>query len=329
MNAMLTSLAAAGQPLRAQSGHDFWMPPQASTVAPHIDGLFNIILAISAFFFVLIVVLMIVFIMKYRAERPGDEALSQVEHNTPLEITWTVIPLILVCFIFWWGFKGYLDLVTSPGNASSIQVTAQKWSWLFSYPNGYSDAELHVPVDTPIKLVMSSQDVIHSFFCPAFRVKMDVLPGRYTSAWFTATTPGEYQVFCAEFCGKDHSNMLSKVVVHTAADYQQWLDKAANWMVALPPAEAGAILYKKYGCKQCHTVDGSANTGPTFKALFGTKQPLKDGGTVLVDENYVRESILEPNAHVAAGFEPVMPTFKGRIKDEEIGAVIEYLRSLK
>lgn len=313
--------------LSAQSG--FWMPPEASTVARSVDSLFNLILGISAFFFILIVVLMVLFVIRYRARRVEEEALSQTEHNTPLELTWTGIPLLLVVVIFWLGFKGYLNMTTPPGDSYQVQVTAQKWSWLFSYPNGVTDGELHVPVDQPVKLVMSSQDVLHSLFVPSFRIKMDVLPGRYTTAWFRATKTGHFQIFCTEYCGKGHSDMLSMVHVYPKAEFDQWMEKAGNFVDTMPPVEAGAVVYKKYGCKQCHTIDGASSTGPTFKGLFGHVQALQGGGSVTVDENYVRESVLEPNAKVAAGFEPVMPTFKGRMRDKELNVLIEYVRSLK
>lgn len=322
-------LSPSSAEAQTNRGQTFWMPEQASVTAHQVDWLFDFVLWICIFFFVLIVALMIYFIARYRQQRPGDAALSQTSHNTPLELTWTIIPLFLVVIIFWLGFKGYMDLATAPGNAYTISVTGQKWSWLFTYPNGVSASELHVPVDTPVKLVMSSQDVLHSFFIPSFRVKQDVVPGRYTSLWFRATKAGTFDVYCTEYCGKGHSDMLTKAIVHPTGEFEKWMDEEGNFIAKLPPVEAGMKVYQKYGCKQCHSVDGVASTGPTFRGIWGHSQALQGGGSVIVDENYVRESILEPNAKVAAGFEAVMPTFQGRIKDDEIRVMIEYLKTLQ
>ena len=304
----------------------FWMPPQVSTVARSVDWLFNFILAISVFFFILIVVVMVVFVVKYR-RREGQQAESSPSHNTALEITWTVIPVIIVIVIFFFGFKGYLDMATPPANAYEVLVEGQKWKWSFTYPNGYVDENLHVPVDRPVRLVMSSSDVIHSLYVPAFRIKMDVVPGRYSKAWFEATEPGEYDLFCAEYCGTSHSDMLAHVIVHPPGEFETWLEKASNFLETMTPVDAGRKLFQVRGCQQCHSMDGSAKTGPTLLGVFGRTENLVDGGTVTVDENYIRESILEPNARVVAGFEPVMPTYQGRLKDAEIMAIIEYLKA--
>jgi cytochrome c oxidase subunit 2 len=283
---------------------------------------------IGIFFFVLITVLTFWFVWKYRA-RPGHREEATAEHNQALEITWTVIPILIVIWIFWEGFTGFLNLATPPQNAYNVQVLGQKWSWNFTYPNGAVDGNLHVPVDVPVRLTMTSQDVIHSLFIPHFRVKRDAVPGRYTTLWFQATSPGEYQIFCAEYCGTSHSNMLAKVVVHPPGEFEKWVEEAANFVDKMPPAEAGLKLYQQRGCQQCHSADGKGGTGPTFKGIWGHQQLLTDGSKVLVDENYVRESILAPQAKIAAGFEPVMPTYQGRIKDKEITALIEYLKTLE
>lgn len=304
----------------------FWMPPQVSTVAQNVDWLFNFILAISVFFFALIVVVMVVFVLKYR-RREGEGAQPSASHNLPLELTWTGIPVAIVIVIFFFGFKGYLDMATPPANAYEIMVEGQKWNWSFTYPNGYVDANLHVPVDRPIQLVMSSADVIHSLYVPVFRIKQDVVPGRYSKVWFEATEPGEYDLFCAEYCGTSHSDMLAHVVVHPPGEFEAWLEQASNFLETMSPVDAGRKLFQVRGCMQCHSMDGSAKTGPTLLGVFGRTENLVDGGTVTVDENYIRESILEPNARVVAGFEPVMPTYQGRLKDAEILAIIEYLKA--
>lgn len=314
--------------LQNGGGGSFWLPRAASSGAAPVDALFYFILAIAVVFFALIVGLMIVFVVRYR-RRPGHGPQASLAHNTPLEITWSVIPLTLVIVIFAWGFKVFMDLAVAPANAYEIQVTAQKWSWLYTYPNGHVENVLHVPGDQPIKLVMTSEDVIHSFFVPAFRTKRDVVPGRYSTLWFKALEPGEYQVFCTEYCGTGHSDMLSKVVVHPPGGFERWLEEASNTLATLPPAEAGERLYRTRGCIQCHSMDGGAGIGPTFRGGFGKQRAMRGGGVVMADENYIRESILEPQAQVVAGFEPVMPTFKGRLKDEEITAIIAFIKNLK
>jgi len=308
-------------------GSSFWMPPQVSTVAHSVDWLFNLILAISVVFFLLIVVLMVVFVLRYR-HREGQSAKASPSHNTALEITWTGIPVVLVIVIFVFGFKGFLDMSTPPANAYEILVEGQKWNWSFTYPNGYVDPNLHVPVDRPVRLVMSSQDVIHSLYVPAFRIKMDVVPGRYSKAWFEATEPGEYDLFCAEYCGTGHSNMIAHVVVHPVGEFETWLEKASNFLDTMTPVEAGQKLFQVRGCQQCHSVDGSGKTGPSLLGVYGHNQILSDGTSVVADENYIRESILEPQARVVAGFDPVMPTYQGRLSDDEIVAIIAYLKSL-
>jgi cytochrome c oxidase subunit II len=320
--ALTSSILAA-----AASGSDPWMPARASSSAGHVDVLFDFILGVSTFFFALIVTLMVVFVVRYRRSRQ-PESLPSPSHNTWLEVTWTAIPLLIVMAIFAWGFMVYLDINTAPADAYEVQVTGQKWKWLFTYPNGHVDENLHVPVGKPIRLVMTSEDVIHSFFVPAFRIKRDVVPGRYSTLWFRATTPGRYDVFCAEYCGAGHSDMLSAVVVHEEGGFEKWLAEAANMLAKLPPAEAGEKLYKMRGCQQCHSVDGKAGIGPTFKGFFGESVPLATGTRVTADENYIRESIVDPQAKVVAGFQPVMPTYKGRFKDQEITAVIAYLKTL-
>jgi cytochrome c oxidase subunit 2 len=304
-----------------------FMPVEASTTAGTVDFMLKFIFAISAFFFVIIVGLSIYFVWRFhsgRAKRPEESH----PHNLLLEIVWTVIPSILVVVIFYYGFKSYMDISTPPANAYEIQVTAQQWAWMFTYPNGYVDGELHVPVDRPVVLTMTSVDVLHAFFVPAFRAKKDVVPGRYTKVWFEATEPGTYDIMCAEYCGTSHSAMLSKVHVHEPGEYEKWLADASNFVAKLAPADAGKKLYETRGCAQCHSIDGSAHIGPTLKNLFGEQVALKSGEKVTVEENYIRESILDPAKKVVAGFDPVMPTYQGRLKDQEILALIEFLKSL-
>ena len=323
-----TLIAAAAGRLFAVQTDGSWMPVQASTGAPAVDRLFFFILWLSVAFFVLIVGLMVLFVVRYRRRAGRTAPDASPSHNTALELTWTIIPLILVIVIFAWGFKVFMDMSTPPGNAYEVLVTGQKWKWLFTYPNGHVDENLHVPVDTPVRLVMTSEDVIHSFYVPAFRMKKDVVPGRYTKAWFRANKTGEYQVYCAEYCGTSHSDMLSMVVVHEPGGFESWLDKAADFLNTMPPAEAGAKLVAQRGCAQCHSVDGRGGIGPSLKGVFGHQVQLVSGPPLVADEDYIRESILEPQARVVAGYQPVMPTYKGRLKDAEITAIIEYLKVL-
>ena len=323
-----TLIAAAAGRLFAVQTDGSWMPVQASTGAPAVDRLFFFILWLSVAFFVLIVGLMVLFVVRYRRRAGRTAPDASPSHNTALELTWTIIPLILVIVIFAWGFKVFMDMSTPPGNAYEVLVTGQKWKWLFTYPNGHVDENLHVPVDTPVRLVMTSEDVIHSFYVPAFRMKKDVVPGRYTKAWFRANKTGEYQVYCAEYCGTSHSDMLSMVVVHEPGGLESWLEKAADFLNTMSPAEAGAKLVAQRGCAQCHSVDGRGGIGPSLKGVFGHQVQLVSGPPLVADEDYIRESILEPQARVVAGYQPVMPTYKGRLKDAEITAIIEYLKVL-
>ena len=312
--------------LFAKAGSSLF-PAPTSTTAGDVDDLFYFILAVSIAFFAIIVVAMALFVIKYR-HRDDLEIQPSPSHNNALEVFWTVIPAIVVGIIFFWGFIDFMDMRQAPDNAYEIQVTAKKWSWAFTYPNGHVDNDLHVPVDRPVKLVMSSDDVIHSLYIPAFRLKMDLIPGKYTNTWFEPNTPGDYTLFCAEYCGTQHSTMLARVVVHPSGEFETWLEEAANMLSRMTPVEAGEILYTRRGCVQCHSIDGSAKVGPTFSKVFGTQQSMADGSTVTVDENYIRESILEPQAKIRAGYKPVMPTYQGQLKDEEIGALIAYIKSL-
>ena len=327
LTALVTLLDVLAGSLPDGDGSSFWLPPQVSTVARSVDWLFNFILAVSVFFFVLIVVVMVFFVIRYR-RREGQKAESSPNHNLALELTWSGIPLVLVIMIFIFGFKGFLDMSTPPANSYEILVEAQKWNWSFIYPNGYIDSNLHVPVDRPVRLVMGSQDVIHSLYIPAFRVKMDVVPGRYSKAWFEATEPGEYDLFCAEYCGTSHSDMIAHVVVHPVGEFETWLEQASNFLETMAPVDAGRKLFQVRGCQQCHSVDGSVKTGPSLLGVFGQTRNFADGSSLTIDENYIRESILEPQARVVDGFDPVMPTYQGRLSDPEILALIEYFKSL-
>ena len=304
------------------------MPPASSTIAGSVDWLFYLILYISIFFFVIVVGGAAIFVFKYR-RRGNEAAASQTDHSLKLELTWTIIPIIIVMLIFVFGFSIFMKMNIAPKDALEIKVTAQRWLWNFDYPDGVSSAsELVVPAGKPVKLLMSSTDVIHSFFVPDFRIKMDVLPNRYTMVWFEAPNEGVHNIFCTEYCGKGHSEMLGKVRVVSDREYAEWLEKSAGPASGMSMEDYGASLYKSRRCVTCHSIDGSPNVGPTFLGVFGHKVGLQDGKQVEVDENYIRESILEPQAKIVAGYQPVMPTFQGLLKDRDIDALIAYIKSL-
>ncbi|MEW6198762.1 MAG: cytochrome c oxidase subunit II [Planctomycetota bacterium] len=320
-------LGQAELPPVAPGAGTTWLPPQASTAAPHTDAVFYFIFWVSVFFFTLIVALMVYFVLRYRQRKAGQAAVGGVTHHTGLEITWSAVPLVLVVAMFYMGFRGFMDIVNPPRDALDIRVLGQKWVWTFTYPNGHSDNELHVPVDTPVRLILESNDVIHSLYIPAFRIKKDAVPGRYNKAWFEAKKPGEYLLLCAEYCGTKHSDMLARVVVHEPGKYEQWLAEAADPFRTRTLAEVGALLHMKR-CGGCHSVDGSANIGPSFKGIYEHEVKLADGTTVTADDNYIRESILYPQAKIVAGYGKEMPSFKGLLKDKEITAIVEYIKEL-
>jgi cytochrome c oxidase subunit II len=242
-----------------------------------------------------------------------------------------VIPTVLVLMIFYYGFRGYLQMSVAPPNAYEIQVNASMWNWAFTYPNGYVSNELHLPLTMPVRLVLSSNDVIHSLFIPQFRLKKDAVPGRYNRFWVQATerSPTEgFDIYCAEYCGQGHSKMLTRAFVHDPAEFNKWLEEASKWETRMTPVEAGKMFVEKTGCVQCHTLDGNASNGPTFKDLFGKQEPMADGSTVTVDENYIRESLYEPAAKVVKGYTVQMTSYKGRLKEKDVDAVIQYLKTI-
>jgi cytochrome c oxidase subunit II len=307
----------------------FWLPERASTFAELVDPAFNLYYWVSLFFFTLITVLIVVFVAKYMRKRPDQMAESQLTHSTVLETLWTGVPLVLVMVFFVIGMKGYLHMRIAPGNAMIVNVTGQKWSWSYRYPQGFVTDTLVVPVHQPVKLVMTSSDVLHSYFVPAFRQKADVIPNRYHSMWFEATKVGNYPVQCTQYCGTNHSYMLSTVKVVEKDQYSEWLAVAADPSKGKTLEQYGQELYTKRGCNACHSIDGSKMQGPTWKGIWNQPVKLADGSSVTVDENFIRQSILEPNASIVAGYPPIMPTYKGILGDKEIESIIAYIQSLK
>ncbi|HKK46314.1 MAG TPA: cytochrome c oxidase subunit II [Balneolaceae bacterium] len=308
-----------------------FLPPEGSTVAHQTDALFWFVHISGLILTVGLVAVIVYFVFKYR-RKSEDEVTPVITHNNTLEITWSVIPLIFVLIVFGWGYKVYMKEQTVPDDAYEVNVTAQQWAWGFNYENGaHSMKELHVPAGRPIKLVMKSRDVIHSFYVPAFRLKQDVLPNRYTELWFNAPKPGRYQIFCAEYCGTGHSHMLGTVVVQKPQDFQTWLAKNKGGASAsnLSPAKLGKQVYDQYACSSCHSTDGSKMTGPSWKGIYGSKVQLASGKSITVDDDYIRESILHPQAKVVKGYQPVMPSFQGQLSDDQIKGIIEYIKTLK
>ncbi|HXN47382.1 MAG TPA: cytochrome c oxidase subunit II [Bryobacteraceae bacterium] len=305
------------------------MPVQGTAYAGRVDHLYLFLIYVSAFFFLLVAGLTGYFVIRYRRRGPGDRT-PNIRHHHGLEIAWTLIPLAIVIYIFFWGFHSYADLTVSPADALEIQVTAKKWLWQFEYPNGVRTInELHVPLGKPVKLVMTSEDVIHGFFVPTFRIKQDVVPNTYTQLWFQATVPGMHQLECTQYCGQGHSTMLAKIFVDDEKKYADWLATGGDLGKNMPLAQFGALLYDSRGCKTCHSLDGVRGQGPSFKGIWGHPVKLSDGKSVMVDENYVRESILFPQAKIVAGFEPIMPTFQGLLREREIQALMEFVKAQK
>ena len=301
-----------------------FVPEQASTMAIRVDALFYFLLGVSIFFAGTICIVIVVFAIKYR-RRSEDEKPPAVPGDLRLEIFWTVVPLGLTLVMFYWGAKLYFITYQPPADALEINVVAKQWMWKVQHPDGQQEIDqLHIPVGRAIKLLLTSQDVIHDFFVPAFRVKTDVIPGRYTTLWFQATKPGEYHLFCAEYCGTQHSGMVGRIIAMEPSAYEAWLSSKAS---GLTLGESGERLFRRFGCVSCH---GEADTerGPSLVGLFGRTVKLQDGGSVVADENYIRESMVLPRAKIVAGYQPQMPTFKGLIGEDGLVQIVAYLKSL-
>ncbi|HEY1817299.1 MAG TPA: cytochrome c oxidase subunit II [Kofleriaceae bacterium] len=309
------------------------LPEQRSSIARSIDYLhYSVILATFAGVFV-VALTTIIFVVKYR-RRDGDRLTPHI--TAPRWLEATVIIGLLTLFVAWWvvGFSQYREIETAPADAMPVYVTAKQWMWKFAYPSGPTSTDvLTVPVGRPVKLIMSSRDVIHSFFVPAFRVKQDVVPGRATTLWFTATAPGTYDLECSQYCGTRHSFMRGQVVALSPADFARWLDAAEPDHFGGKGgghglAARGMEVAARHGCFRCHTIDGGPSIGPTWLGAFGRRRLLSGGGSVLVDEDYITESMMDPLAKIAAGFQPVMPTYQGAIQPADTAAIVELIRSL-
>ena len=297
-------------------------PQRASSTAGNVDALFIFLLIVSGLITLLVFSAIVYFAARYR-HRKGVLA-EQVEGSIPLELTWTIIPLGVFMVIFAWGAVVYFKSRTPPRDATEVYVVAKQWMWKLEHAEGQREInELHVPVGRDVKLIMTSQDVIHSFFVPAFRMKQDVLPGRYTVLWFRATKAGTYHLFCAQYCGTQHSGMIGSIIVMEPAQYEAWMSGGSNG----PLSVSGEKIFAELGCATCHRMD-SQGRGPNLQGVFGKPVQLEDGRIVTADENYIRESILDPGAKVVKGFKPVMPTFQGLVSEEQVNALVAYVKSL-
>ena len=300
-------------------------PEQASTMAARVDALYLFLVGLAVFFSVLIAGLIVYFAVKFHRRNPNAVG-SRTHGGMVLEVTWTIVPFLITMVIFVWGASVYFAMAHPPDETLNVYVVGKQWMWKFQHLDGQREInELHVPVGRPVKIIATSEDVIHDFFVPAFRVKADVVPGRYVSVWFQPTRPGRYHLFCAEYCGTKHSGMIGEIIVMDPSDYEAWLGGGGGEGSL---ASAGGKLFADLACNTCHRPDAQGR-GPVLEGLFGRQVSLQTGGTVVADEAYIRESILTPSAKIVAGFQPIMPTFQGLVTEEQLLQLIEYVKSLK
>lgn len=299
-------------------------PDQASTIAARVDHLYFFLIAVSAFFAVVVTVLVVLFAIRYR-RRSDDESGEPIHGSLALELIWTGIPFVLAMVMFVWGASVYFAIARVPDEAMDIYAVGKQWMWKFQHPEGQREInELHVPVNTPVRILITSEDVLHDLYFPAFRTKMDAIPGRYTQLWFTATQTGTFHIFCAEYCGTKHSGMIGHVIVMPQNEYEDWVGGGASQGTL---AQKGEQLFTQLACITCHRAD-SQGRGPVLNGVFGANVHLTNGNVVTADATYIRESILNPTAKVVQGFPPIMPTFQGQVSEEQLLALTEYIKSL-
>ena len=298
-------------------------PREASTVAPWMDALYFFLLAMTVVGLVLVGAILLTFSMRYR--KSVHPVATQIEGSTLLEATWTIIPLaiFLVCFV--WGALLYFRIYNPPVNSMNIYIVGKQWMWKAEHPGGQHEINaLHVPTGRPVQLTMISQDVFHSFSIPDFRVKREVIPGRYSTVWFEATTPGTYHLFCTQYCGTNHSQMIGEITVLSPEDYQKWTEGSTSGMSL---AQNGERLFASMGCNACHSGSATAR-GPNLAGVYGSKLQLASGSDVLVNEAYLRDAILNPSQHVTAGYAPIMPTYQGQVSEDGLIDLVEYIKGL-
>jgi cytochrome c oxidase subunit 2 len=299
-------------------------PEQASTVAPRVDNLYFFLVSTSTFFAVLVTVLIVIFAIKYR-RRHADDVGAPIHGSLTLELVWTGIPFVIAMVMFVWGASVFFAIVRVPEETLDIYAVGKQWMWKFQHRGGQREInELHVPMHTPVRIILTSEDVLHDLYLPAFRVKMDAIPGRYTQLWFNATKPGTYHLFCAEYCGTKHSGMGGSITVMTPDEYQAWLGGGAAEGTL---AQQGEKLFTDLACHTCHAA-GAGQRGPELGGVFGSRVQLASGETVVANADYIRESILTPAAKVVQGFQPIMPTYQGQVSEEQLLVLTEYIRSL-
>ncbi len=298
-------------------------PREASTIAPYADALYFFLLTITVVGLVLVGTLVFGFSIRYR--QSNHPVAEQVEGSTLLEATWTIIPLALFLVVFVWGALLYFRIYTPPANSMNIYIVGKQWMWKAEHPGGQHEINaLHVPTGRAVQLTMISQDVFHSFSIPDFRVKREVIPGRYSTVWFEATAPGTYHIFCTQYCGTNHSQMIGEVTVLTPEDYQKWTQGSTSGMSL---AQNGERLFASMGCNACHSGSAAAR-GPNLSGVFGSKLQLTNGSEVLVNEAYLRDAILNPSQHVTAGYAPIMPTYQGQVSEDGLIDLVEYIKGL-
>ncbi|MFN3595801.1 MAG: cytochrome c oxidase subunit II [Rubricoccaceae bacterium] len=309
-------------------GGTLWMPPQSSTTAHEIDALFYFILYTGTALTLLVAVMAVYFAWKYRRRTQRDR-LTPVKESKALELSWIVIPTILVLVVFFWGFRAYVSTSIPPPNAYEINVKGQQFFWTFEYPNGLvTQNELVVPAGQPVKLIMTSQDVLHSFWVPEFRIKHDVIPNRFSFVWFNAPEPGVYQVLCTEYCGTNHSNMGAKIRVVGRGEFAEFLRTGGGGDEDLSLVQLGEQLYTARNCNACHSLDGSSGVGPTWQGLWMANRQFTDGTSGVADEEYLVESILYPAAKIVAGYQNQMPSYQGLLTDRQVAALNAYIREI-
>src|SRR6202522_1346520 len=299
-------------------------PPEASKIAPQMDALYFFMVLVSLVGLTIVILLITSFSILYSKER--HPVAVQIEGSTLLEATWTIIPLGLFLMMFVWGALIYFRIYDPPANAMNIYVVGKQWMWKAEHPGGQHEINaLHVPMGRPVQLTMISQDVFHSFSIPDFRVKREVIPGRYTTVWFNATDPGTYHIFCTQYCGTQHSGMIGEVTVLTPDDYQKWLAQSTSGMSL---AQNGERLFASMGCNACHSGSAAAR-GPNLAGGYGSKLPLSSGAQVLVNDAYLRDAILNPSQHITAGYAPIMPTYQGQISEDGLIDLVEYIKNMQ